>query len=281
MDEPLSPPQQIEFFDAADGYRWAARVWRPAKPLGQVVFIHGIISHSGWYLPTCQHLARAGFEVHALDRRGSGLNAANRGDVDRYETWIDDVKDYLDERPHPGLRLLLGISWGGKFATAFARTHPTSLDGLGLLCPGLFSQKFPNRLKYTALAVAASLGLSGVRVTIPLKDPALFTSSLAHQPYVRDDPLTLRKVSIRFALADRELTRFATEAPEEIRVPTLMLLAEHDRVVDNGKLREFYERLGTNEKKLIEYQGATHTLEFEPDPSGYLADLRAWTQPFV
>ena len=44
-----------------------------------------------------QHLASAGFEVHFLDRRGSGLNADEPGDVDRWQTWIDDVAVYLEQ----------------------------------------------------------------------------------------------------------------------------------------------------------------------------------------
>ena len=39
----------------------------------------------------------AGFEVHFLDRRGSGLNAEQPGDVDRWQTWIDDVAAYLEK----------------------------------------------------------------------------------------------------------------------------------------------------------------------------------------
>ena len=42
-----------------------------------------------------EHLAAAGFDVHFLDRRGSGLNAEQPGDVDHWQTWIDDVAVYL------------------------------------------------------------------------------------------------------------------------------------------------------------------------------------------
>jgi acylglycerol lipase len=92
----LSP--RIDYYRASDGRRLAARVWvAVGPPRGRVVFLHGITSHGGWYDRSCRHLAEAGIEVHFLDRRGSGLNLDHRpGDVDRYETWLDDVAIYLD-----------------------------------------------------------------------------------------------------------------------------------------------------------------------------------------
>ena len=94
---PALPPK-IEFYTAADGRRLAVRVWHGRRAAaGRVVFLHGITSHGGWYNRSCEHLAAAGFEVHFLDRRGSGLNIEQPGDVDRWQTWIDDVRVYLEQ----------------------------------------------------------------------------------------------------------------------------------------------------------------------------------------
>ena len=81
-----APAQKIEFYEAADGRRLAARMWDVASPpLARVVFLHGITSHGGWYHRSGSHLASRDFEVHFLDRRGSGLNADQPGDVDRWQ----------------------------------------------------------------------------------------------------------------------------------------------------------------------------------------------------
>lgn len=268
---------EIRFFEAEDGYRGAVRVWPQRDPLGCIVCVHGIVSHGAWYLSSCRYLAQAGFEVHFVERRGSGLNLREPGDVNRYETWLDDIEGYLSALPKNVPRLLFGISWGGKLAAAVARHRPKLLAGIGLLCPGLFAKQFPSRLKYTALDVARRCGLANKRVTIPLQDPALFTESPALQEYVRRDPLTLRKVTVRFALEDRKLTGYATEAPQEITVPVFVALAGKERIVDNGRVRRFFDQLGSPEKQLIEYPEAAHTLEFEPDPSKYFADLVRWS----
>ena len=121
-----SIPPRIEFYTARDGRRLAARVWRTEElPRARVVFLHGITSHGGWYGQVASYLATAGFDVHFLDRRGSGLNAQLPGDVDDWRTWIDDVFVYLDtslttdatrSQPRRLSNILCGISWGGKLA---------------------------------------------------------------------------------------------------------------------------------------------------------------------
>ena len=66
----------VETFTASDGYVWRYRRYPAAGAArAEVVFIHGIQSHGGWYEGSCTQLAQAGFNVSFLDRRGSGLNA--------------------------------------------------------------------------------------------------------------------------------------------------------------------------------------------------------------
>ena len=272
---------RIDHYTAPDGYAFAVRVWDVPEPVARIVFVHGIVSHGGWYLAACRHLASAGFEVHFVDRRGSGLNARALGDVDRYQTWLVDVESYL-ESLSPALRaVLLGISWGGKLVAAVARHRPELIAAAGMICPGLFARQQANRLQRLALRLAGIAGLRGVRVTIPLQDPALFTDSPRWRAYLRDDPLTLRKVTIAFALADLDLNLYAAEAPEEIDVPLLLMLAGRDRIVDNRRVREFFESTRSSNKELIEYPQAAHTLEFEPDPLPYFEDLRGWAEDVV
>jgi alpha-beta hydrolase superfamily lysophospholipase len=274
----LSPAPRINCFTAPDGYRYAARIWDVEQPVANIVCLHGIVSHSGWYQTSCAFLAKAGFAVYALDRRGSGLNPAARGDVDRWQTWIEDVEHFLGGLPHGAPRVLLGISWGAILAAAVARRHSELLAGLGLICPGLYAQQAANSIERTALRCAGALGLHRTQVRIPLKDPALFTNCQIARSYIASDPFTLRTFSIRCAQAGLELANYATETPEQIRSPTLLMLAESDRIVLNRPVREFVARIGHHERRVIEYPGAAHTLEFESDPTGYFRDLCQWCQ---
>lgn len=266
----------ITRFTASDGYAFAVRLWPCPQPMARMVFVHGIISHSGWYPGSCRFLAERGFEVHFLDRRGSGLNLQDRGDVRAYDVWLSDVEEYLEHLPSDVPRMLLGISWGGTLTAAVARHRPELLAGIGLLCPGLFSHQAANAAQRAAIRLAYRAGLRNLRVNIPLQDPALFTESAIHRQYIGADPLTLRQITLRFAWANLHLTQYATEAPHQIRVPTLLMLAGRDPITDNPRTRAFVERIASDDKTIVEYPAASHTLEYEPAPEAYYADLAAW-----
>src|SRR5690606_34036235 len=145
-------PPQIEFYRAADGHPLPVRRYGIIDgPRAQVGFLHGIISHGGWYTLSCNYLASAGFGVHFLCRRGSGLDPTARGDVDQWETWLSDVEIYLEQLRGTGPIVVCGISWGGKFAPALARHRPDLIAGIGLICPGIYARQQPGLLKTAAL----------------------------------------------------------------------------------------------------------------------------------
>ncbi|MCI0335529.1 MAG: lysophospholipase [Planctomycetes bacterium] len=274
-----STQPRIEFYNAADGRRLAVRVWRTNEsPRAQVVFLHGISSHGGWYVRGNESLAGAGFQVHFLDRRGSGLNTEDRGDVDHWQTWIDDVAIYLEQLGESQSKpvVLCGISWGGKLAVAVARRHPELTGALGLICPGLYSPFEPGIVKRLALAAPVTTRVQRRRVAIPLRDPELFTDNPPWRAFIASDPLTLREITWRFAREDRELSRYARESAPFLTQPLLLMLAGRDRIIDNRRVRDFFARVASENKSLIEYPSAAHTLEFEPDPQPYFNDLANW-----
>jgi alpha-beta hydrolase superfamily lysophospholipase len=281
------PAPRIEFYGARDGRRLAVRRWDALEePRARIVFLHGITSHGGWYSGSCASLSASGFDVHFLDRRGSGLNADEPGDVDHWTTWIDDVATYLEllrnhptpdtQYPTPAPAVLCGISWGGKLATAVARRHPGLVKALGLICPGLYSPHEPGILKRLALRGPLPARQRKRHVAIPLQSPTLFTDSRPWLKFIACDPLSLRQVTWKFAREDLALTRYARQAAPYLHMPILLMLAGRDRIVDNRRTRAFFNRTGATCRTVLEYPGAAHTLEFESDPQPYFADLAGW-----
>jgi alpha-beta hydrolase superfamily lysophospholipase len=253
------------------------RIWNSVEPpRAHVVFLHGVASHGGWYTRSCHYLSQARFEVHFLDRRGSGVNIEARGDVDRCETWIDDVATYLEQIGQGRPVVLCGISWGGRLAAAVARKHPGLIGGLALLCPGLYSHFEPGAIQKLVLASPLPLRVQSRYVRIPLRHPALFTDVPRWRDHVASDPLTLREVTIRFARADRRLNNLARGSAPFIHAPTLLVLGGRDRIVANRATRDFLSRTAATHKTVIEYENGGHTLEFEADPSRYFSDLADW-----
>ncbi len=272
----------IETYTAHDGRLLTLRHFEPAfEPLGTVVLLHGIISHSGWYGASAGYLADRGFNVVALDRRGSGLNCELRGDVDRWTTWVDDVTTICETYHQRGPVVLLGISWGGKLAPVVARSRPDLLAGFGMICPGLFAHQQPGVLKRSAMVASGKLGIHERRVAIPLQDPTLFTNSPKWQAFVRDDPLTLRQITLRFAREDHKLTRYARQSGKFIHTPALLVLAGRDSMVRNERTRAYLAELASDDTTLLEFKTASHTLEFEPAPIPFFDDLSDWVARVV
>ena len=289
----------IRTFQMRDGAELHFRHWQAPHPKGAVVLIHGIQSHSGWYENSCSHLSAAGYDVSFLDRRGSGLNKASRGDVatcrrddsNEYADvqytamyypgrmgFADDLDEFVDDvrRRHPGLPVhLVAISWGAKLAVASCIRRPDLADSLLLMNPGLVSRvdlSFADKLR-TALALVTR---PARLFDVPLGDARLFTDNPERIAFIKQDPLALRKVTARFLYHSRWLDRFVRWSAEGLRVPVLMMISGRDRIVDNDGSRKLFERFASRPKEVILYETAAHTLEFEPDPKPFFADMVRW-----
>jgi alpha-beta hydrolase superfamily lysophospholipase len=273
-------------FTASDGYAWHYRHYSAAgSPRARLVAIHGIQSHGGWYEYSCGRLSQAGFEVFFLDRRGSGLNQQERGDTPSYQRLLADLAEFLHNlrlKPAVGTSaeirtFLVAISWGGKLATALLKEHSDLVAGLVLLCPGFFPRiKLSWKLR---LRIGLSFLVARRRLCpIPLNDPELFTASPHWQQFLRENPLSLHRATARFLIHSIRLDRYLRKIPNHVRIPVLLVLAGHDRIIDNQRTRQFFNTWASPDKEIREYQGAHHTLEFEQQPHPYLDDLISWLQ---
>lgn len=269
----------IEHYVAADGYRLHYRHWLPSEPpRARVVALHGIQSHSGWYVHSSSRLCEVGYEVFFLDRRGSGLNPERRGHVDSFHVLLDDLVLFLSRvrtlEPRRPLALI-GVSWGGKLATALAKEHPQLIDALGLLCPGLFARiDLP---WYQKVRIALARVYYRYRhFPIPLRDPELFTATPRWLEYLRTDPLSLHRATAAMLVASARLDFFVRDAADKITMPVLLMQAGQDRIIENGKTKAFFEQFASTNKRLCAYPDAHHTLEFEPDPEPFINDLIVW-----
>lgn len=263
---------------ASDGYRWYYRHF-PAhgKPVARVVGVHGIQSHGGWYEASCRHLCDAGCDVYFLDRRGSGENRDGRGDTPSFRRLLDDVGEFLQTLRGPGRPPLVvsAISWGGKIGAGLCYRFPGLIDGLALLAPGFKPKVKPPREERLKIA-AASVTSPTRYFPIPLSDPALFTANPERREYIAKDPLALREATARFLIESVKFDVYLRRVPRHVRVPVLLMLAGEDRIIDNDRTRRYVERFATNDRTIIEYPDAHHTLEFEPDPISTFADLTRW-----
>lgn len=271
-------PESVEVVAAGDGYPIRVACWASRGPArGRAVVLHGVQSHYGWYGGLGERLAAAGYEVRMPDRRGSGHNESARGDAPDSRCLIADIAGLLKSSTERAAlpTALVGISWGGKLALVTAARHPEAVQAIALVCPGLTPRvgvPFGEQLR---IARDWFFRPSATH-PIPLADPALFTANPAAQAAIAADPLSLRRGTARLLGASFFLDRAVDRELGRVRQPTLLMLAGHDRIVDNARTLEKFGRLGTDRTTVIEYPEAHHTLEFEPDPARYAADMIGW-----
>ena len=268
-----------ELLRLADGYETSVYVHHPVGTTAgpPVLYLHGIQSHPGWFVGSAAHLAERGHAVFQVTRRGSGDNPRGRGHAEDAAQLLDDVETAgrfaLDQTGADRLALL-GVSWGGKLLTAYAADprHTLPVASLTLVAPGIVPRVDVPVAEKLAIAVAL-LVAPHRRLDIPLSDVALFTDNEPMRAYLRVDLHRLHRATAQFLYASRCLDVAIRRArPGSLTVPTTLILAARDRIIDNAATRKALERLTGPALALRQLDGA-HTLEFEPDPTALYAEL--------
>jgi acylglycerol lipase len=274
MIEPIFATQT-----ASDGYVLHLTRWpTEGRPKGRVVILHGVQSHGGWYHNLGRTFAGRGYETTFPDRRGSGKNEVDRGHARSSGRLLADIVELLrsmrDADPATPIALA-GISWGGKLAVITAARRPELVDALALICPGLHPRVDVDRAERLRIALAFFTNRHK-RFPIPLADPALFTDSPEGQAFIASDPLSLRTATAALLAASRFIDRGVSQVRGKVRQPALLMLAGHDRIVDNARTQAYFDGIGSSRPHVIEYSDGHHTLEFDPDPSRYALDVAGW-----
>ena len=273
-----APPVRVEL-TLPDGYTTSACVWTPAEESDRlpIVYLHGIQSHPGWFVASAQALRDSGHAVYQITRRGSGDNTRQRGHARTAGQLLRDVDAacrFAIERTGRPACHLLGVSWGGKLAAAYMAAHKRSAEiaSLTMIAPGIAARVKPPFA--TRLAAGLCFGAWPTkRLTIPLSDVELFTDNEPMRAYLRADACRLLRGSARFFVISKRLDWMIRGAREGcIDVPTTLLLAERDRIIHNGKTAHAVKRL-TSGRASVRMLDACHTMDFEPDPSAFLAAL--------
>jgi alpha-beta hydrolase superfamily lysophospholipase len=274
----IAPKRKI--MELADGYRTPVYVHLPPKGtamLAPVVYLHGIQSHPGWFCGSAAAMARTGHAVFQVTRRGSGESTDARGHAASAAQLLDDIavvarlamKATSVPRVH-----LVGASWGGKLAAVLATRPPNDvlIASLTMIAPGIISH-VDVRPRKKLLIAAMALVRPTARFKIPLNDVKLFTDNPPMIEYLEHDGYRLKEGTARFMFASVLLDLMLRRAREGcLTMPTTLLLAARDRIVDNVATRKVVIRL-TAGHAVVEEFDAAHTLEFEPNPRLFFASL--------
>ena len=226
--------------------------------------------------------APLGSSAAGADRRLSrlqprGQRQSERGHASSARRLIEDTCEAVRWARHAtgaGRVHLVGVSWGAKLALAAQQAEPQRVRSVSLISPGLFSKVD------LSLATKVAIGFSGLLqpqryFDIPLNDPELFTANPTRIRFIADDPLRLRCATASFMIASRRLDWIARHPRGRSAAPLHLFLAEHDDIIRTNHTKDWARNLPWPDRRITQYEGARHTLEFEPDPRPFFNDLLA------
>jgi len=240
------------------------RYWHSDRRAGILVCLHGIESHSGWFPETAAALSEHGYQVYAPDRIGSGLSDGTRGDVSSWRVWLGHVRALIEvaQSENPGAPLFVAAScWGAKVGLELALSAPEQIAGLALIAPAL---KPRVRLGlFDQLKLVAALPFHpDMRFPIPIERDTMFTDETPYAERIGRDHLRLRQATARFLAESWRLDRHVLRRLRNLTVPTLVLLAERDEIVDTPAVRALFQRSCPDHVTLRLFSSACHSMEF-------------------
>jgi acylglycerol lipase len=239
--------------------------------------LHGLESHSGWFVRSAGRIASVGLPVHAFDRRGSGVSQRTGAPQSRFADLFEEIDTVADAAlaggPHRSFHLV-GHCFGALAALLYAGLHrPERVATVVLATPALYTRT--DLTTGDKLRVLWSvLARRDRQLPIPLW-PEEFSELQPFVQFVRDDPLLLRTAPARLFYEVHRARRRLRDAARALRAPLLVAMAGDDPICDNGRNRRLLERV-TCDKEIRAYPGARHILEFSGARQEFLDDLAGW-----
>jgi alpha-beta hydrolase superfamily lysophospholipase len=275
-------------FLGAGGVRLLLQAWLPAgtdlmdrpEPSAVIAVVHGYGDHGGRYVWFGEAMAARGWAVYVYDLRGHGQSSGTRGQVKRFDDYLDDTEMYLDEvrRLQPGKPLiLLGHSMGGLICARLAEVRAPVVRALVLSSPFLQMAEVAPPVK-----VAAAKALA---VVWPNKDigNTVQAAQLSHDKAVVDAYVTDRLVHhvapARWAVETLAAQNAAMAGAERIALPLYVLYGKDDQVVDVAFIEALFARAASVDKTIRSYEGLYHECFNEVGREKVYGDLAAWLAP--
>jgi alpha-beta hydrolase superfamily lysophospholipase len=275
----MSSQPLTEFnFNGAEGISLLGKCWTPSqKPRAVVALVHGISEHSGRYSAVVDSLTAAGFAVCAFDLRGHGRSEGQRGHIDRWSQYRDDVMAYLEQvkTRYPGLPVFIyGHSLGALIVTEYVLWHPTGLEGMivsGIpLRPTGVAKKplvlLARSLSHVWPRFSVSLGVDGTRLS---RDPAMVKA-------YDEDPLVHHTATARWGTETLEAIDRVKSRMSEIRLPILILHGEDDPVNSVQGSTELFAAVSSKDKELHTYPGGKHEPHNDVQREQVVNDVKKW-----
>ncbi len=264
MTTAAEKPQELTL-PLSDGVELFYRAWLPKGATTAVVLCHRGHEHSGRLVDVAEAVTPPGTAAFAWDARGHGRSPGRRGFAPGFARMVQDLDDFVRGiSARHGIALdsivVVAHSVGGVVAATWVHDYAPRIRGLVLVTPAF-------RVR---LYIPAAIPM--LRLLHRLRPEAVISSYVKARMLTHDavqatayagDPLISRDISNRILLEMHDTATRVVADAGAIRVPTLVLSAGHDWVVDLGVQKEFVASLGSVVKHHIVYPDMNHAVLHE------------------
>ncbi|NJM87747.1 MAG: alpha/beta hydrolase [Hydrococcus sp. RU_2_2] len=249
---------------------------KPAKAI--VAIVHGLGAHGGLFFNAVEYLVDRGYGVYAFDLRGHGRSPGQRGHINNWGEFREDLNLFLQfirEREPDSPLFLWGHSLGGAIALDYALRFPEGLQGIMVTSPAI------GKVGVSPFKIATGKLLSRVWPRFSLKlglDRYASSRDLSAISIFLQDPLRHEYASARLATEFLQTVDWIQSHVSDLQLPLLILHGSADRVTHPDSSWAFCLQVTFPDKECYELPGSYHDLHADVNRDEILADLGEWLE---
>ena len=262
----------------ADGLHLFVRRWQAAAIPHQWTFVivHGLGEHGGRYRHLAEWFAPLGATVYGMDHRGHGRSGGQRGHAPNLSALLDDLDAVVRHAgaESGGPLVLIGHSFGGLLAIAYALDRPASVDRAVFSAPALVPKVTVPAWKRALAGVLPKVAprasfANEINANVLSHDPAIGPAYLS-------DPLVHNRITAGlYANTIARGEAFIARAAE-LRVPFLLLHGRDDQIVDPIGSQRFFAGATAPGRAFCLYPGLYHEIFNEVEQEKVFQDIESW-----
>ncbi|MBC7792247.1 MAG: lysophospholipase [Clostridia bacterium] len=262
-------------FTSADGTPLSAHRWSPeGSAKAALLVIHGYADHAERYREIAIAMADLGIDTTAVDMRGHGRSAGQRGYINAFSEYHADVEAARTAMASGELPFfVLGHSNGGLIALDWVSQNHPQLRGLVVTNPYVARGMHVPLVK---LAAGHVLGRLVPHLSIPSGiDPAGLTHETKFVEAYRRDPQVFTTASAGWF---REATRaqYRVMHLRNLESPLFYVHSDSDPIASPSANAELAAKLKSPDKTILVRRGELHEVLNETDRKGLFQQIGSW-----
>ena len=249
-----------------DGVELFYRAWLPAKPTNQAVLLfHRGHEHSARWQEVVELLQLQDTAIFAWDARGHGNSPGERGSAESLMAIVKDVDAFVryvgQQHGIPVENMIaLGDGFGAVTVAAWVHDFAPPIRGMILGTPAF---RVKRHVPFAVPLLRLKQKLLGPGYVKNYVKAEMLTHDAEQAAAYQADSAILRQIAINILLDLFDTSTRLLGDAGAITVPTLILSAGMDRVVQLSAQKKFFERLSSPIKEMEIYPEAYHAIFHE------------------